>query len=34
VQQCWGCELTWFEKYQALVDKLDELGLSMEALMP
>lgn len=34
--QCWGpgCEPSGFEQYQALVDKLDELGLAMEGLMP
>lgn len=36
VAQCWGreCELTGFEQYQALVAKLNELGLSMVYLVP
>jgi hypothetical protein len=33
--RCWGpgCELTGSEQYQALDDKLDEMGLSIENLM-
>jgi hypothetical protein len=35
VAQCWGadCELSGFEQYQTLIAKLDELGLSLEAMM-
>jgi hypothetical protein len=35
-QQCWGpdCELSGYEQYQALVSKLNELGLPLEALLP
>lgn len=34
IQECWGvgCELSGTEQYQLLLDKLDELGLSIEAL--
>lgn len=36
VSQCWGpdCELSGFEQYQALIDRLNELGLPLEDLTP